>query len=174
MREQIFNAGSLSTTRKKNKSTIENSYGAIDISKENQDISIDFRRKGELDEPVHENSREKLEDGHKTASKMPSGEVTIDSKNKTESAVNYKENETSSNEKIMRSLHNLKDEIYNQTLFELLPESVAVSRKIKQEIKQIKQQKSEIIITSLNNIEQQIIDDGESDEEQDEQEKFDI
>lgn len=160
MSSQIFETNSLSTSRKKKRTTIENSFGAIDISKKDEKISIDLRRKSEYFEPIHENSREKLEDGHKTSKKTSSGEVSVDSKNKDESAVSYKEKALNSNEKIMKNLHKLKGKIYNQTLFELLPEDYALSKKIELEIEQIKNKSDEIILSHLSNISEQIIDEG--------------
>lgn len=166
MKDQIFVANSLSTKRKKNETTIENSYGAVDISKENDRLSVDFRRKNEHFEETHENSREKLEDGHKTSQKTSSGEVTVDSKNKHESAVEYEESASSSNAKIMKNLYKLKSKIYNQTLEELLPEDQAVFVKIQSEINREKMKSQDVILHNLKQVEQQIIDDG-VDENQD-------
>lgn len=169
MREQIFESNSLHINRKNTETTIENTYGAIDIYSDEQKLFIDLRRKSESIEPTFENSRKKIESNHNYSKKLSHGTIVVDSENKEESAVNYEGNLLSNDEKIMKNLYNLKNKIYNKTLFELLPENELVFNKIHQEIKNTQEEEKKKIRYNVNfnlhNISRQILDDDTEVEE---------
>lgn len=160
MREQIFPSNIITIKRREQQTTLENAHGAIDIAKKEDDIAVDFRRKQEFHAPVHENSREKLEEGHTYSKPMPHGALTLDSKEKQQSAVRYEESATSSNEKIMRNLYQLKSKISNQTLEELLPDDAIFARKLKTEIADQKRERCTFIAYHMAQIAKQGTDDG--------------
>lgn len=169
MKEQIFPPNRVHTTRKKQKTTLENPYGAIDIQRKNDQIAVDFRRKREFHEPVFENSREKLEEGHEYRKKTPHGTFVTDSKNKRQSAVQYQESRQSSNEKILKNLYQLKEMLPNQTLHQLLPNDPLLVRKLKLEIDLQKKLTESRIAQHMDNISRQM-DEDDTETAQDDEE----
>lgn len=153
------------------KVVIENSYGKVAFKENNQNLAVEMSRKNEYHEETFDNSREVLQEGHVNVIDTQSGQLTVDSHQKEKSAVVYEESITTPAEKIFKHLQELKYEVQNDTLNEMIPEKASVQKKIYQELKlakeEIETKSLEVYTLGLFMEEKEHLSDDGIDEEED-------